>query len=171
MAGGGEGALHRGLCGSCRERLIAEHPCGALWRRGCSAPPAWLALEPPGASFVSPWAERGKSPCSRVFLVAFPLPAPPSSGQAPLQRPPFLRVPAARVVRLGLGKLCNAVAPPPGSQLGSPPPAGGQRRPQCRRAEGRGGREGDRGRRGEEPLGPRGSGAEIRRRFPLLFSV
>lgn len=172
MAGGGEGALRRGLCGACRGRLIAEQPRGALWRRGCSAPPASLGLGPPGASFVSPWAERGKSPCNRVVLVAFPLPAPPSSGQAPLQQPPFLRVPAARVVRLGLGKLCNAVAPPPGSQPGSPPPAGGQRRPCRQRAQGRGGREGDGGAGGRvEPLRPGGSGAEVRRPFPLLFSV
>lgn len=78
---------------------VAESP----WRGGCPAPPAALGLGPPGASFVSPRAEGVKSLCDRVVVVAvaFPLPAPPSSGQAPLQRPPFLLVPAAGEVRLG----------------------------------------------------------------------
>lgn len=164
--GGGEGALGRGLCGGGRGRPIGERPASRPaafggGRGGGGAPLAvnlsrsagCAALGPPGASFVSPWAQGGKSPCDRVVVVAFPLPAPPSSGQAPLQRPPFLLVRAAREVRPGLRELCNAAAPLPGSQPGSPR-RGGQRRP-CRRLAARRapGPRGERGGR-EEPLAP-----------------
>lgn len=61
--------------------------------------------------------------CDRVVVEAFPLPTPPSTGQAPLQRPPFLVILAAGEVRLGLWELCNAAALLPESQLGSSPAA------------------------------------------------
>lgn len=168
--GGGQGAPGRGVCAGGRGGPIGERPASRPAARGVGRGGVPLAARlprtagcagrgPPGASFVSPRAERGKSPCDRVVVAAFPLPAPPSSGKAPLQRPPFLLVPAAGELRPGLRELCNTAAPPPGRQPGSRRRAERQQRTWWRRLEERGEVAG----RAAAPRKERGRGAP---RFP-----
>lgn len=114
MAGGGEGALGRGLRGGGRGRPIGERPAsrpaavggsgggGAPSVAGRSRSAGCAGARAAGRLLcVSLGGEGGRSLCGRVVEVPFPLPAPPSSGQAPLQRPPFLLVAAAGEVRRG----------------------------------------------------------------------